>query len=164
GLPIIIIRSFNNYGPNQYPEKMIPLFITNALEDKKLPIYGDGTFSRDWLFVEDHCKALDKVMRGDLKKLKGEVINLGTGVDTDINTIAKMILDRLGKSQSLLQFVQDRSGHVQRHVASNAKAKILLGWAPNTDLNRGLNRTVDWYVKNEEWWRKLRTPDIRTSE
>ncbi|NOX96943.1 MAG: dTDP-glucose 4,6-dehydratase [Nitrospirae bacterium] len=155
-LPIIIIRPFNNYGPNQYPEKMIPLFVTNALEGKPLPIYGDGTFSRDWLFVEDTCLALDKALQGDAEKLKGEVINLGTGVDTDINTIAGIILEKLNKPETLAKFVKDRPGHVQKHLSSTSKAKVLLNWSPNVSFRKGLERTIDWYVKEEDWWKELK--------
>ncbi len=155
-LPIIIIRPFNNYGSNQYPEKMIPLFITNALEDKPLPIYGDGTFTRDWLFVEDTCQALDRALRGDPEKLKGEVINLGTGTDTDINTIAKIILEKLKKPETLVRFVEDRPGHVQKHLSSTSKAKVLLNWSPAVNFKKGLERTIDWYVKEENWWKKLK--------
>ncbi len=156
GLPIIILRPFNVYGPNQYPEKLIPLFITNALEDKKLPIYGDGSFTRDWMFAEDICRALDKALHTDLSKIKGEVINLGTGVETTVNEIVKVILERLEKPQSLITFIVDRPGHVQKHLASNAKARVLLDWAPTVEMERGLSRTIDWYVGNEEWWRKLK--------
>ncbi len=155
-LPIIIFRPFNNYGPNQYPEKMIPLFITNALEDKPLPIYGDGTFTRDWLFVEDTCRALDRALQGDIEKLKGEVINLGTGEDSDINTIARLILERLNKPESLVRFVEDRLGHVRRHLSSTSRAKVLLNWSPAISFPQGLERTIDWYIKEERWWKKLK--------
>lgn len=155
-LPIIILRPFNNYGHYQYPDKMIPLFIANALEDKPLPIYGDGTFTRDWLFVEDTCRALDKVLGGDLEGLKGEVVNLGTGEDVEINGIAEVILERLKKPQSLVRFVKDRPGHVQKHLSSTSKAKVLLNWSSAVSLSKGLERTIDWYIKEEGWWKKLR--------
>ncbi|MCD5397444.1 dTDP-glucose 4,6-dehydratase [candidate division NPL-UPA2 bacterium] len=155
-LPIILLRPFNNYGPNQYPEKMIPLFITNALEDKPLPVYGDGTFTRDWLFVEDTCRALDKVLQGDLEGLKGEAINLGTGVNADINTIVKLILEKLNKPETLVRFVEDRPGHVQKHLSSTSKAKVLLDWSPTVSFEKGLERTIDWYISEESWWKKLK--------
>ncbi len=155
-LPIVILRPFNAYGSNQYPEKMIPLFTTNAIEDKPLPVYGDGTFSRDWTYVEDLCQALDRALQVDIERLKGEVINLGTGVDTDINTIAKIILERLQKPESLVRFVEDRPGHVQKHVSSTSKAKVLLDWSPTTSLRDGLQRTIDWYLEHPEWWKRLK--------
>ncbi|MCK4437331.1 dTDP-glucose 4,6-dehydratase [bacterium] len=155
-LPIVIIRPFNAYGPNQYPEKMIPLFITNAIEDKPLPVYGDGTFTRDWTYVEDLCQALDRAVQVDIERLKGEVINLGTGVDTDINTIAKIILERLEKPQSLVSFVEDRPGHVQKHICATSKSKVLLDWSPATELPNGLHRTIDWYLEHPEWWKRLK--------
>ncbi len=155
-LPIIIVRPFNNYGPNQYPEKLIPLFITNALEDKPLPVYGEGRFTRDWIYVEDHCRALDKVLHTDFKKLKGEVINLGSGKETDVLTIARLILDWLKKPSSLIEHISDRPAHVQRHISSTAKAKVLLGWEASTEFRQGLKQTVDWYVKHELWWKKLK--------
>ncbi|MCD5401453.1 GDP-mannose 4,6-dehydratase, partial [candidate division NPL-UPA2 bacterium] len=155
-LPIIILRPFNNYGPNQYPEKMISLFITNALEDKPLPIYGDGTFTRDWLFVEDTCRALDKALQGELEGLKGEAINLGTGANADINTTAKLILEKLNKPETLVRFVEDRPGHVQKHLSSTSKAKVLLDWSPTVSFEKGLERTIDWYISEESWWKKLK--------
>ncbi len=155
-LPIIILRPFNNYGPHQYPEKMIPLFITNALEGKPLPIYGDGTFTRDWLFVEDTCRALDRALGGDLEGLKGEVINLGAGEDADINTMAKVILEKLNKPETLARFVKDRPGHVRKHLSSTSKAKVLLNWSPTVSLPKGLERAIDWYIKEEGWWKKLK--------
>ena len=155
-LPVIIIRPFNNYGPYQYPEKLIPLFITNALENKSLPVYGEGKFTRDWIYVEDHCKALDKILHTDLKKLKGEVVNLGSGKETDVMTIAKLILDYLRKPASLINHISDRPAHVQRHISSTAKAKVLLGWQVSTEFTKGLKQTIDWYLKHEEWWKTLK--------
>ncbi|MCD5390394.1 dTDP-glucose 4,6-dehydratase [candidate division NPL-UPA2 bacterium] len=155
-LPIVILRPFNAYGSNQYPEKMIPLFTTNAIEDKPLPVYGDGTFSRDWTYVEDLCQALDRALQVDMERLKGEVINLGTGVDTDINTIAKIILERLQKPESSVRFIEDRPGHVQKHISSTSKSKVLLDWSPTTDLRDGLQRTIDWYLEHPEWWKRLK--------
>ncbi len=155
-LPVIIVRPFNNYGPYQYPEKLIPLFITNALEDKPLPVYGQGKFTRDWIYVEDHCKALDKVLHTDLKKLKGEAINLGSGKERDVMSIARSILDYFKKPESLIKHISDRPAHVQRHISSTAKAKVLLGWRATTDFDRGLKETIEWYVKHESWWRRIK--------
>ncbi len=155
-LPIIIVRPFNNYGPHQYPEKMIPLFITNALRDKPLPVYGDGTFTRDWLYVEDCCKAIDRVIHADIGKLEGEVINIGTGVETSVNTIARRILERFGKPESLIKFIEDRPGHVQQLVSSTSKSEVLLNWSAMVDFSQGIERTMDWYVENKNWWRKLK--------
>jgi dTDP-glucose 4,6-dehydratase len=155
-LPIIIIRPFNNYGPNQYPEKLIPLFITNLLENKSVPVYGNGRNTRDWMHVEDHCEALDKVLHADINLLKGEVINLGTGIDTDVLTITEIILEELGKSKSLVKFIKDRAGHVKRHLSSTKKAERLLGWKAKVSLRDGLRETIKWYVDNPEWWKKIK--------
>lgn len=155
GLPIIIIRPFNNYGPNQFPEKLIPFFILNALGEKALPVYGDGKNTRDWVYVEDCCAGLEQVLATDLGKLKGEVVNLGTGKETDVLTITDQILARLGKPLDLKRFVPDRPGHVKRHCASTAKAEALLGWRAETDFKAGLEKMIDWYLANEPWWRDI---------
>jgi len=155
-LPIIILRPFNNYGPHQYPEKLIPLFITNAFEDKPLPVYGDGTFTRDWLYVEDTCGAIDKIIHVDIDKLQGEVINIGSGKETSVNTITRCILERLGKKESLIKFVEDRPGHVSKLISSTSKAEVLLNWSPTIDFNQGIEKTIDWYLENQDWWRRLK--------
>ncbi|KPJ52393.1 hypothetical protein AMJ39_07985 [candidate division TA06 bacterium DG_24] len=154
-LPIVIIRPFNNYGPNQFPEKLIPFFILNALQDKPLPMYGDGKNTRDWVFVEDCCEGLGRALAQDLAKLKGEVINLGTGKETNVLTITDQILTHLGKPLELKKFVADRPGHVKRHCASTAKAQKLLGWRAKTEFKVGLGKMIDWYVENERWWRNI---------
>jgi len=156
GLPIVIIRPFNNYGPNQFPEKLIPLFITNAIENEPLPVYGDGKNTRDWVYVKDCVKAFEKLLDVDIDKLKGEVINLGSGKDTDVLTIAHTILSELKKDDSLIRFVKDRLGHVKRHISSTEKALELLGWRTETAFKDGLISTVKWYKENEEWWRKIK--------
>ncbi len=156
GLPTVIIRPFNNYGPNQFPEKLIPLFITNALENKELPVYGTGRNTRDWLFVEDCCEALDSALSRDLESVEGEVINLGTGKDYDVLTIAGLLLDALGKPGSLVKHVGDRPGHVERLVSSREKAGRLLDWQPETALEEGIARTVSWFTENTEWWKKIK--------
>lgn len=156
GLPIVILRPFNNYGPNQYPEKLIPLFITNALENKPLPVYGTGKNTRDWMYVQDCCCGIDAALHTDIERIKGEVINLGTGIDTDVVTIARIILKRLGKKKSLIEYIEDRPGHVQRHVASTSKAKRLLGFKDRTRLEDGLKMTIEWYVDNITWWETIK--------
>jgi dTDP-glucose 4,6-dehydratase len=155
GIPVIILRPFNNYGPCQHLEKVIPRFITSALLNESLTIHGDGKNSRDWTFVEDTSKAIDRVMHCDLSQIKGEVINLGSGKDVDILTIAKMVLDRLGKSKSLISHISDRPGQVKRHISSTQKAKELLDWKAETSFENGLDKTIEWYQKNKKWWEKM---------
>ena len=155
-LPIIIIRPFNNYGPNQFPEKLIPLFITNAIENKPLPVYGTGKNTRDWIYVKDSVKAFEKLLDIDIKTVKGEVINLGSGKDIDVLSITDTILGELGKDKSLVRFVEDRLGHVKRHVSSTEKARKILGWVAEEDFKEGLVSTVKWYKENEQWWRKIK--------
>lgn len=153
-LPSVIIRPFNNYGNNQYPEKLIPYFITNALNGKPLPIYGRGENTRDFLWVEDCVDGIIKAL--ETGGIDGEVINLGTGLDFSVNYIAEKILDILGKDRSLIELVGDRPGHVKRLIASYKKAEKLLGWRPAVEFDKGLKRTVDWYVKNREWWEEIK--------
>jgi len=155
-LPITIIRPFNNYGPYQFPEKLISLFVTNALEGIHLPVYGKGSFTRDWLHVTDHCEALRKLMYIGLKQIQGEVINLGTGKEWDVNYIAGAILKRLNKPEKLIKNVTDRPGHVQRHISSTKKAKEILGWEAEIKFEKGLLETIDWYKENTKWWRDLK--------
>lgn len=155
-LPIVIVRPFNNYGPNQFPEKLFPLFITNALEGKPLPIYGNGKNTRDWLYVEDCCDALEIVLMDEVKPLEREVINLGTGVDTNVLTISEAILTHLRKPKSLLKHVGDRPGHVERLVSSTQKAERLLGWRAKTPLEEGIRKICDWYSGNPEWWKRIK--------
>lgn len=154
-VPAIIVRPFNTYGPNQHLEKVIPRFITSTLLDEPLTIHGSGENTRDWLYVNDLCQALDIVMHTDLAKVKGQVINLGTGVDTSVNDIAKMVLDKLGKPTSSMTYMSDRPGQIQRHISSTAKAWKVLGWKAVTDLDHGLDKTIQWYKENPDWWRKL---------
>jgi len=152
-VPAVILRPFNNYGPYQHIEKVIPCFVTHALQDLPLPMQGDGSSSRDWLFVEDCCEAVERALLADGKAVHGEVINVGTGVETTILSIAEQILQSLEKPQSLLNPVADRPGQVFRHLGSTAKAKALLGWTAQTTLADGLQRTVQWYLDHEAWWR-----------
>lgn len=152
GLPIIILRPSNNFGPYQYPEKFIPLFVTNALEGKTLPLYGKGTNVRDWLFVEDHCQAIDLVMcKGEL----GETYNIGANNEVQNIAIAQRIVELLGKPESLIKFVPDRLGHDRRYALDCQKIHTL-GWKPETDFDEALAFTVRWYKENTAWWRKIK--------
>lgn len=153
GLPITITRGSNSIGPYQYPEKVVPLFITNALDDHPLPIYGDGRQMRDYQYVVDHCEGIDVALhRGQL----GEVYNLGTGVETQNIVMARKLLALLGKPESLLQYITDRPGHDRRY-ALNIDKICALGWRPRHDFDQALEATVRWYVDNEWWWRKIKS-------
>lgn len=154
-IPAIILRPFNNYGPHQHLEKVIPRFITSALLNEPLTVHGDGRSQRDWVFVEDCCKAIDRALHCDLHKVKGEVINIGTGRSIDIIAIAHMVLHLMEKPESLIKFISDRPGQVERHISSQEKASKLLQWSATTDFEKGLKKTIDWYRGNEQWWRKL---------
>ncbi len=153
GLDACITRSSNNYGPNQYPEKIIPLFTTNAIEGKKLPIYGSGKQSRDWIFVTDNCRAVDVVLR---KGKKGQIYNIGTGKNVNNLDVTKKILRLLKKDQSLIKHISDRPGHDQRYSINNSKIRKL-GWKPTVTFDQGIKTTVDWYQQNEQWWKKIKT-------
>jgi dTDP-glucose 4,6-dehydratase len=153
-LPALILRPFNTYGPHQHLEKVIPRFITSALMDEPLIIHGDGRHSRDWVYVEDLCQAIDRAIHTDLSLLYGEAINLGTGVETSILAIADVILDLLGKSRSLVRFSADRPGQVRCHLASTEKAFHALGWKASTKVDEGLAQTIQWYVDHPEWWQQ----------
>lgn len=154
GLPCVIIRPFNTYGPHQHLEKMIPRFVTNALLDEPLTIHGDGGHSRDWVYVQDLCQAVDRALHLDIATLKGEAINVGTGNETSILAAARLILEKLGKPSTLIRFSGDRPGQVRRHLGSTEKALSLLGWKAQTDFETGIERTIRWYVDNREWWSK----------
>ena len=148
GLPINITRCSNNYGPYQFPEKLIPLMISNALEDKKLPVYGDGKNIRDWLHVYDHCKAIDLVMH---EGALGEVYNIGGNNEKENIYIVKLILDALGKDESLIEFVTDRLGHDRRYAIDSTKIQNDLGWAPEYTFEVGIEETIQWYLDNQDW-------------
>ena len=156
--PVMITRSSNNYGPNQCPEKLIPLMITNALEGKKLPVYGDGLNERDWIFVEDHCRALHRVLQSGRP---GETYNIGFGEPVKNLEIVRSLLRVLEKPESLIEFVADRPGHDRRYALTTAKITGELGWTPAVGLQEGLARTVDWYCKNSEWVRKTKSGEYR---
>jgi dTDP-glucose 4,6-dehydratase len=153
GLPIVIVRPFNNYGPNQHPEKVIPRFVLQALADEPLTVHGDGTATRDWLYVEDDAEAIQAVIEADLDLVVGEVINIATGVDVSVSEIADLVLELAGKPASLKEHIAERPGQVHRHIGSTDKAERLLGWRAETSLEEGLRRTVAWYRDNQAWWR-----------
>ena len=157
-LPAVIVRPFNNYGPRQHPEKVIPRFITQALTDEPLTVHGDGHASRDWLYVDDDAEAIEAVIQAPREAVAGEVINVATGIDISVDEIADKVLDALGKDPSLKQHVAERPGQVDRHIGSTEKAERLLGWRARTAFDEGLARTVAWYRDNEAWWKApLRT-------
>jgi len=153
GLPITITNCSNNFGPYQYPEKLISLTITNLLEGKKAPIYGDGLYVRDWLYVEDHCRAIDLVFK---KGKVGETYCIG--IDNDIANIevVKKILKILGQNESMIEYVKDRPGHDRRYAIDSTKIKKELGWQPKYDFETALEETVKWYQDNRKWWKKLK--------
>lgn len=153
-IPVVILRPFNNYGPYQHLEKVIPRFITSCILDEPLTVHGEGKMSRDWLYVEDDCEALDKVLHGDVEKIKGEVINIGTGRSIDILTIAHMILEKMNKPTSIITHIGNRPGQVDRHIASTEKAERLLGWKARTPFEEGLDKTINWYRENRAWWER----------
>jgi dTDP-glucose 4,6-dehydratase len=151
--PIVIVRPFNNYGPRQHPEKVIPRFITQALQDEPLTVHGDGHAMRDWLYVDDDAEAIEAVIDAPLSNVAGEVINLATGVDISVEEIADQVLDALGKPRSLKEHVPERPGQVDRHIGSTERARALTGWYARTPFDEGLARTVAWYRENEAWWK-----------
>ncbi len=148
GLPVTISRCSNNYGPYQFPEKLIPLMINNALNDKKLPIYGDGKNIRDWLYVDDHCHAIDLIIT---KGKIGEIYNVGGHNEKANIDVVKTILKQLNKPESLLEYVADRKGHDRRYAIDPSKIHKELGWSPETDFNTGIKKTIDWYLQNRMW-------------
>lgn len=154
-LPVVITRCSNNYGPYQYPEKIIPLFITNLIEKKKIPVYGDGQQVRDWLYVDDHCSAIDLVLR---KGKIGEVYNIGANQNPEITNLelTKRIMKDLGTDESMIEYVKDRPGHDLRYAVDCSKIKEL-GWKAKIDFEQGINKTIDWYRKNESWWKKIKS-------
>ena len=155
GLPIVIVRPFNNYGPYQHPEKVVPRFITQALLDEPLTIHGEGRASRDWLYVEDDAEAIDAIITADVDAVAGEVINVATGVDISVSEIADLVLDALGKPSDLRMNMAERPGQVDRHIGSTEKAARLLGWRARTSFEQGLERTIAWYVDNRSWWESI---------
>jgi len=158
GLPAIITRGSNNYGPYQFPEKVIPLFIANAMEDREIPLYGDGLNVRDWIHVSDHCRALVKVLE---EGVPGEVYNIGGGNEIPNVELAKTILELLGKPQSLIKYVEDRPGHDRRYALSTEKIRNRLGWEPTVSFREGIKRTIEWYRDHTGWLNEVRGGDYR---
>ena len=158
GLPVSITRCSNNYGPYHFPEKLIPLMITRALAGESLPVYGTGKNVRDWLYVEDHCAAIDLVMRGGHE---GQVYNVGGHNEHSNLEVVRMILSELGRPESLIRFVTDRPGHDMRYAIDPAKIGAELGWAPRTGFAEGIRRTVRWYLDNKPWWQRILTGEYR---
>ena len=154
GLPAVITRCSNNYGPYQFPEKLIPLMVSNAMEDKELPIYGDGLNIRDWIYVEDHCRALDVVLHHGKK---GDIYNIGGRSERTNLTVAHAVLDHLGKPHSLIRFVADRPGHDRRYAIDCSKIEKELKWAPSVPFEEGIRQTVQWYQAHRSWWKKIKT-------
>ena len=152
GVPITISRCSNNYGPYHFPEKLIPLMIINALNDKKLPVYGEGLNVRDWLYVEDHCSAIDLILK-DGKV--GEIYNIGGHNERANIEVVETILHILGKPESLIEHVTDRKGHDLRYAIDPQKIESELGWKPKTSFEDGINKTIDWYLENRAWWEKI---------
>ena len=158
GLPVTISRCSNNYGPYHFPEKLIPLMIANALADKPLPVYGEGLNVRDWLYVEDHCKAIDLIIR---KGKVGEVYNIGGHNEMRNIDIVKMICKALGKPESLITYVADRKGHDMRYAIDPTKIHRELGWLPETKFADGIQKTIQWYLDNKEWWQEIISGEYR---
>ena len=152
GLPVSISRCSNNYGPYQFPEKLIPLMIANALADKPLPVYGEGINVRDWLYVEDHCRAIDLILENGRV---GEVYNIGGHNEKANIEVVKIILKQLGKPESLITYVTDRKGHDQRYAIDPTKIHNELGWLPETKFEDGIRKTIQWYLDNEAWWKNI---------
>jgi dTDP-glucose 4,6-dehydratase len=151
GLPVVVTRCANNYGPYQYPEKQLPLFILNALHDRPLPVYGDGANTRDWIHVADHCAALEAILLAPAEQVDGEVFNVGADEERSVLDNARLVLELLGKPEALIQFVPDRLGHVRRHAVDSTRLRERLGWQPTTRFRAGLADTVAWYQTHEEW-------------
>jgi len=157
GVPVVVARSSNNYGPFQYPEKLIPLFITNALDNLPLPVYGDGKQIRDWLFVEDNCRALALILeKGEI----GKVYNVGGDCEKENIEVTRMVLATLGRGEELIQWVADRPAHDRRYALSSEGTRAL-GWRPEVDFETGLALTVNWYREREDWWRPLKDAAYR---
>lgn len=161
GLPVTITNCSNNFGPYQFPEKLIPLAITNILEGKKVPIYGDGKYVRDWLYVEDHCRAIEAVLS---KGRVGETYCVG-GLTEDIDNLSviKQIIQFMGKDESVIEFVTDRPGHDRRYALDWSKIHGELGWSPEHDFSSWLHKTIEWYTANESWWKRVKSGAYKTA-
>ena len=158
GLPVVITRCSNNYGPFQFPEKLIPLMIINSLNGKKLPVYGDGMNIRDWIYVTDHNKAIELVFE---KGRVGEVYNIGASTEVPNIAIVKLILNKLGKPEGMIEFVNDRPGHDRRYAINSSKIKNELGWEPLFSFEEAISKTIDWYINNKNWWSRIISGDYR---
>lgn len=154
GLNTVITRCSNNFGPYQFPEKLIPLMIANAMEGKELPVYGDGMHVRDWIFVVDHCSGIDAVLR---KAKPGSIYNIGSNHDVPNIEIVKLIIKLLGKSESLIKYVKDRPGHDRRYAMDSTKIQKELAWTPQYSFEDAIKITIDWYIKNQQWWGNIRS-------
>ena len=152
-MPIIVTHSCNFFGPYQYPEKLIPLFITNLLENKKIPVYGDGLQAREWISTQDHCQAVDLILQ---KGKAGEVYNISTGDEIKNIEITKLLLAELNKNDSFIDYVKDRPGHDRRYAIDATKLRAL-GWSPKMNFNDGIKQTIEWYKNNEGWWKKIKS-------
>ena len=152
-LPVIVTHSCNFYGPYQFPEKMISLFITNLLEDKKVPVYGDGQHVREWIFTQDHCSAIDLILH---KGKMGETYNIGSSHEKTNLEVTRLILKLVGKNDSYISYVQDRPGHDRRYSVDFTKLRAELGWEPKCNFEESLKETVEWYKNNESWWKPLK--------
>lgn len=153
GLPLLVTRGSNTFGPYQYPEKLVPVLITNAIDDLRLPLYNDGSAVRDYVYVDDHCRAIDLVLH---EAPAGGVYNVGTGIETSGKEMALAVLETIGKPHGLIEYVADRPGHDYRYALDTTRIKEL-GWEPRVTLAEGLEHTVDWYQRHPEWWRPLKT-------
>ena len=153
GLPVTITNCSNNYGPRQFPEKVIPLFLTNALDDRELPLYASTQNRREWLHVDDHCRAIELVLE---EGREGETYNVGTGVERSIEKIADLVLELTGKPASLKTIVRDRPGHDRRYLLDSSKLRRELGWEPQVSFEDGIRATADWYAVNRAWWEPLK--------
>ncbi len=158
GMDVVITRCSNNYGPYQFPEKLIPLMIANALENRRLPVYGDGLQIRDWIHVEDHCRALLAALESGKS---GEVYNIGSDNEWANLELVTKIIEVLGKRKELIEYVKDRPGHDRRYAIDARKAHAELGWAPKISFADGIKRTIDWYVQNRGWWERVRSGEYR---
>jgi len=152
GMPVLITRCSNNYGPYQFPEKLIPLMILNSINNKKLPVYGDGLYVRDWIYVIDHNKAVELVFE---KGKVGEVYNIGASNEMPNIKIVKLILNHLKKREELIEYVKDRPGHDRRYAIDSSKIQSELGWTPSFTFENAITDTIDWYLKNENWWKRI---------
>ncbi|MCH7973594.1 MAG: dTDP-glucose 4,6-dehydratase [Bacteroidetes bacterium] len=152
GLPVIITRCSNNYGPYQFPEKLIPLMIINSLIDKNLPVYGDGKNIRDWIYVLDHCRAIEMVFESGTN---GKVYNVGASTEMENIEIIKLILKHLQKPESLIEYVKDRLGHDRRYAIDSSKIQNELGWSPSYSFEDAIIKTIDWYISNKDWWNRI---------